>query len=73
MSYAVEIRAEKMQLPRGLLRNTETKTLRTLPRGLLRNTETKTLRTVTDKTLFNQQCNDDVWRECNIQDIVRWV
>ncbi|KAI4500135.1 hypothetical protein M0802_004552 [Mischocyttarus mexicanus] len=27
----------------------------------------------TGKTLFDHQCNDDIRKECNIQDIVRWA
>ncbi|KAI4503556.1 hypothetical protein M0802_000959 [Mischocyttarus mexicanus] len=33
-------------------------------------TAIKRLRTITGKTLFDHQCNDDIRRECNIQDIV---
>ncbi|KAI4494164.1 hypothetical protein M0802_009198 [Mischocyttarus mexicanus] len=34
----------------------------------LKSTEMKTLRTMTGKTLFDHQCNDDIRKECNIQD-----
>ncbi|KAI4501059.1 hypothetical protein M0802_003862 [Mischocyttarus mexicanus] len=40
---------------------------------LLRSTEMKTLRTISGKTLLDRHRNEDIRKECNVQDIVRWA
>lgn len=51
----------------------ETRAETTTTKRILRTTEMKTLRAITGNTLRDRRRNEDIRRDCETQDVVRWI